>query len=194
MKIQIINCLDLLYPYQVMRIVKKTSSCELVYDVKEKYSSSSSDAVIIITRNEQDAVSWVETMFDERNVIWFVPEQIEGKCCWVMPKAFEKEFDFEKFVQYLFCIVSRNPEMNLMKSCQISSFKISKEATISECLCKAEKKQKKKETVQLYVFIKDKVKRFLPDDQALIPVQQFWIKGIAQEAEVVVCKTKNWAR
>ena len=27
----IINCLDLEYPYQVMRIVKKTSSCELVF-------------------------------------------------------------------------------------------------------------------------------------------------------------------
>ena len=43
MKLQIINCLDLLYPYQVMRIVKKTSSCELVYDVKEKYVQSDVD-------------------------------------------------------------------------------------------------------------------------------------------------------
>ena len=41
MKLQIINCLDLLYPYQVMRIVKKTSSCELVYDVKGNYAAAS---------------------------------------------------------------------------------------------------------------------------------------------------------
>jgi hypothetical protein len=96
MKLQIINCLDLLYPYQVMRIVKKTSSCELVYDVKGNYAAASADTVILISDNPVEDELWLKsTGIDEHKVIWFVSEPAAGKVCWVMPKAFEKEFDFE---------------------------------------------------------------------------------------------------
>ena len=193
MKLQIINCLDLLYPYQVMRIVKKTSSCELVYDVKGNYAAVSADTVILISDNPVEDELWLKsTGIDEHKVIWFVSEPAAGKVCWVMPKAFEKEFDFEKFVQYLFCVVNRNPQLNLRSSMEFNAMKVPKETTLSECMSKLMKKARKKESVTGYVFIKDKVKRLLEEDEKGLPVEQFWIKGVAQEAEVIGCVKKSW--
>ena len=91
MKLQIINCLDLLYPYQVMRIVKKTSSCELLYDVKDKYTLNDADVTVVISDHYEKQAAWVESAgLDETKVIWFTSRPIAGKVCWVMPKAFEK--------------------------------------------------------------------------------------------------------
>ena len=193
MKLQIINCLDLLYPYQVMRIVKKTSSCELVYDVKENYTATSADIVIVVSQNVAEDELWLKSAgIDTGKVIWFVSEPTAGKVCWVMPKAFEKEFDFEKFVQYLFCVVNRNPHLDLKSSMEINLMRVPKETTLSECASKLMKKTRKKENVGWYVFIKDKVKRLLEEDEKGLPVEQFWIKGIAQEAEVIWCVKKSW--
>ena len=195
MKLQIINCLDLLYPYQVMRIVKKTSSCELVYDVKDKYTLNDADVTVVISDHYEKQAAWVESAgLDETKVIWFTSRPIAGKVCWVMPKAFEKEFDFEKFVQYLFCVINRKPKINLMESMEFQMMKVSKETTLSECVTKTIKKTRKKENVHLYVFIKDKVKRFLVEDETNLPVEQFWIKGIAQAVDVVVCMKKSWVK
>ena len=193
MKLQIINCLDLLYPYQVMRIVKKTSSCELVYDVKEKYEYSDAEGVILIAEDVNQTEEWLKTLrLNEKKIIWFTSKPVPGKVCWVMPKAFEKEFDFEKFVQYLFYVMNQNPEMNLFESLELHLFKMSKESMVSECVSKALKKHRKKENINLYIYIKDKVKRFLEEDEMKVPVQQFWMKGIAQEVDVVMCIRKSW--
>ena len=51
---------------------------------------------------------------------------------------------------------------------------------------------RKKENINLYIYIKDKVKRFLVEDEVKLPVQQFWMKGIAQEVDVVMCIRKSW--
>ncbi len=195
MKLQIINCLDLQYPYQVMRIVKKTSSCELVYDVKDKYILNDADVMIVISDCHEQHQSWLQSMgLDDRKVIWFTDKPIADRVCWVMLNAFEKEFDFDKFVQYLFCVINRNPQVNLMKSMEFQMMRVSKEATLSECVLKAMKKTRKKEDVQLYVFIKDKVKRLLEEDKKNLPVEQFWIKGIAQEVDVITCMKKSWIK
>jgi hypothetical protein len=194
MKLQIINCLDLEYPYQVMRIVKKTSSCELVYDVKDKYSLNDADAVIVITDCPEAQDSWLGSVgLDKEKIIWFTDKPMTDRICWFMPKVFEKEFDFDKFVQYLFCVISRNPQINLMKSMEFQQMRVSKDTVLSECASKVLKKTKKKEDVKLYVFIKDKVKRLLEEGKKNLSVEQFWIKGIAQEVDVVICK-KSWIK
>ena len=193
MKLQIINCLDLLYPYQVMRIVKKTSSCELVYDVKEKYVQSDADVTILIADDVNQTEEWLKRLeMDEKKIIWFTSKPIPEKVCWVMPKAFEKEFDFEKLVQYLFCVVNQNPSMILRESLELHLFKMNKYSLVSECVTKVLKKYRKKENINLYIYIKDKVKRFLVEDEVKLPVQQFWMKGIAQEVDVVVSIRKSW--
>ena len=191
MKLQIINCLDLEYPYQVMRIVKKTSSCELVYDVKDKYTLNDADIVIMIADCYEQHKDWLQSVgLNMKKIIWFTDKTIAGEVCWLMPKAFEKEFDFDQFVQYLFCVINRNPQIHLLESMDLCLVKVPKETTLSECVSKAIKKTKKKENVHLYVFVKDKVKRFLEEEEENLPVEQFWIKGIAQEVDVVICKKK----
>ena len=34
----------------------------------------------------------------------------------------------------------------------------------------------------------------LVEDEKNLPVEQFWIKGIAQEVDVVVCMKKSWVK
>ncbi len=190
MKIQIVNMLPLEYPYQVTKMQKQMKEGMLAYDIEGNDIHFNCDLYILIIDKDFDkAEQWIlNNRIKKEKVVIFTCEHTKQWHCWCMPKAFEKEFDAEKMMQFLGCIIMDNPNAELLCSYDLKSHKVPKEPLLMKCIQRIIKNQALKQDVILHCFVKEKNRKLLDEKDKSENVHQHWIRGVSSEVEILVCK------
>lgn len=193
MRVQIVNMLPLEYPYQVTKMQKQMKDFILAYDVEGNAIDFNCDLyILIIDKAFDQAEEWIlKNGIEKRKVICFSCEHAEGWCCWCMPKAFEKEFDAEKMMQFLGCILMDNPDAKLFCSYDLKSIKVPKEASLMKSSQRLLSNKAFKQEAIFHYFVKEKTKKLLDETGKSECVHQHWIRGISSDLEVIACKRKS---
>lgn len=191
MEIQIVNLLPPDMPYQVTKMKKQMKEHTLYYDMRGNEIQKDGILYILIAGKQVElAERWIkEHDVRQKQVILFLSEHHREYCCWSMMKAFEKEFDAEKMMMMLGCILSDCKNADLYQSYELKLYKFRKE----ECCAQLEARLKKREIseTKVHVFVKEKCKKLLNEDGMTIRIFQHWIKGVDDEAEVLFVKRKS---
>ena len=193
MEIQIVNLLPPDIPYQVTKMKKQMKENTLYYDVKENEIQKHCDLYILIAGKAfSEAESWISMhQIAKDKIVVFASEHHKNYHCWSMPKAFEKEFDVEKMMQMLGCILMECPDMQLICSCDLKLIRFHKEASV----CAYEERLKKycggRNKTEVHLFLKEKNKRILDEADMRLDVRQHWIRGVDSEVEFLIVKRKS---
>ncbi|MBE6107731.1 MAG: hypothetical protein E7192_03730 [Erysipelotrichaceae bacterium] len=193
MEIQIVNMLPLETPYQVTKMKKQIKDSKLYYDVEANETCPNSDLyILIVDKNFQEAETWLQkNKIEKRKAICFSSVHHKGWTCWCMPKAFEKEFDGEKMMQYLGCIMMERSVDDLKHSFDLKCIRVHKETSLKEGSEKILKNMNSKRKIVLHYFVKEKTRKMMDTDGADEHVHQHWIRGVDSEMEVLICKRKS---
>ena len=161
MEIQIVNLLPPEIPYQVTKMKKQMKENILYYDVKENGIQKHCDLYILITsKNIKETESYIGVhQIPKEKIILFSSEHHQNYCCWSMPKAFEKEFDAEKMMTMLSCILIKCPEINLKCSCDLKLLRFHKESSVSAYEERLRKYCGARNKIDIHLFVKEKNKK-----------------------------------
>lgn len=194
MNIQIINLIPLDYPYYVTRMKKQLPHVTLDYQSHECAEIMSADAYILIARELTDEVKcWVKDMrMNPSKLIYVLPHSIKEGVFWSVPKAFEKEFEIEKMMSFLGCIIEERPEVNLFQSLEIKIGKVQRDASLSVCAERLMKSTSMKHPDEVHFLIKEKTKRsFESLSFKNISVHPHWVRGVDTEMDYLIIKRKS---
>ena len=187
MKLAIIN-FDLEFDdYCVTRISKKNKMNTIEYITKLDNITKVFDRYLIICKELNDEVlCYLKSNDIEDNKVILVSGVINiDYTCWVCEKGFDKQFDYEKLLQFIMVMINDNFDIN--KSCYLKKGSVEKDSMLSVCVENITKKYNMKEIYTIIVFVKEKNRLALSEknvesDKDII-VKQYYIEGISNEYE-----------
>ncbi len=187
MKLAIIN-FDLEYDeYYVTRISKKNKKNNIEYITKLDKVSEEFDRYIIICKELDESVKKYikENNIDNKKVILITCELNENYTCWICEKGFDKQFDYEKLLQFIMVMI--NDDFDIDHSCYIKKSNVEKDCSLMICTENIIKKYNKKERYTILVFVKEKKRLVLSENNLVVSedviVKQYYIEGISNEYE-----------
>jgi len=188
MKIQIVNCLPLEYPYQVTKMKKLMTGFQIDYIVMNMGKLEPSDLYIIIAGKMNDQTGQFICEIEKSKTVLIVSEQVKGYHCWCVPKGFEKGFDSEKLMMILANIVKTCPKADLFQSFELKLCRLHKDSELRispDSLIKGYS--------EIHLFVKDKVRRNvqIETNRKDLMIYQHWIKGLESEIELLAVKRKS---
>ena len=187
MKLAIIN-FDLEYDeYYVTRISKKNIKNNIEYITKLDKISVGFDRYIIICKELDDYVQEYikDNNIDNKKVILITCELNVDYTCWICEKGFDKQFDYEKLLQFIMVMI--NDDFDIDHSCYIKKSNVEKDSCLMICAENIIKKYNKKEKYTILLFVKEKKRLVLSENNFVasedVIVKQYYIEGISNEYE-----------